>query len=96
MCCSHGLLTCLLALWAVHCSRLAVHRPTLLLRRRLRDYVARRREDDKEILFEGVGALSKPQLQRACEDRGLARGTRVASESLLRSRLLCWLELSKV
>ena len=28
--------------------------PTLVMRRRLREYVNRLREDDKEILFEGV------------------------------------------
>ena len=69
--------------------------PAALQRRRLREYVNRLREDDKEILFEGVATLSAEALHRACEDRGLARGTGTAGETLLRSRFYSWLELSK-
>jgi len=69
--------------------------PTLVMRRRLREYVNRLREDDKEILFEGVGALNEEALQRACEDRGLVRGSGTAGQTLLRSRLYTWLTLSK-
>ena len=58
-------------------------------------YVKRLREDDKEILFEGVATLSADALQRACEDRGLVRGSGTAGNTLLRSRLYSWLSLSK-
>ena len=42
-----------------------------------------------------MGALNEEALQRACEDRGLVRGSGTAGQTLLRSRLYTWLTLSK-
>ncbi|KAG0075944.1 hypothetical protein BGZ90_009321 [Linnemannia elongata] len=61
------------------------------LRYQIRTSMSSIRKDDKLIMTEGVDSLTEPELQAACQSRGI--NTTDVSSSRLRTELAQWLEL---
>lgn len=65
--------------------------PDTLLRYQIRHRMRQIKRDDRAISFEGVDSLSVPELQTACQSRGLR--THGVSPGRLRDDLQMWLDL---
>jgi len=65
------------------------------LKNRLRHHVAEIKEDDAEILQEGVTSLSDSELRDACRARGMRPYFGEHGRTLMERNLQGWLELSK-
>ncbi|QDS72962.1 LETM1 domain-containing protein mdm28, mitochondrial [Venturia effusa] len=65
--------------------------PDTLLRYQIRHRMRQIKRDDRAISFEGVDSLSVPELQTACQSRGLR--THGVSPARLRDDLQLWLDL---
>lgn len=65
--------------------------PDTLLRYQIRHRMRQIKRDDRAISFEGVDSLSVPELQTACQSRGIK--THGVSPARLRDDLQLWLDL---
>jgi LETM1 and EF-hand domain-containing protein 1 len=63
----------------------------MMLRYQIRHRMRQIKRDDRAISFEGVESLSVPELQVACQSRGIR--THGVSPARLREDLQCWLDL---